>query len=200
MTKNILIIDNYDSFTQNLHHLMIRTRPGYNFTVLRNEDKAIFNREWDALIISPGPGGPADTGVVKELFDKVVIPKKIPVLGVCLGMQFIAWYCGLTICPSPDARHGRTVQIKVKNDDIFSGIGGNIKVMRYNSLAISETTDQIETKTPLIVTALQEDNSMVMALKHRDLPFSGVQFHPESFLTEKADIMMDNFFKARIDD
>jgi len=200
MSKNILIIDNYDSFTQNLHHLLLRIRPEYSFTVLRNRDGSIFEKTWDALIISPGPKGPADTGLLKEFFEKEILPNNKPMLGVCLGMQFLAWYYGMTISPATDARHGRTVLIDVKNEDLFSGIKSPVKVVRYNSLAIKENAEEIELSTPLQVTAIQKDSSMVMALKHRELPFSAMQFHPESFLTEEADLMIDNFFKAFIDD
>jgi anthranilate synthase/aminodeoxychorismate synthase-like glutamine amidotransferase len=200
MTKNILIIDNYDSFTQNLYHLLITIRPKYNFAIKRNKDRSIFGQKWDAFVISPGPKGPADTGIVKEFFEKEILPASIPTLGVCLGMQFLAWYYGLTILPADDARHGRTVNINFENDDLFKGIEGPVKVVRYNSLAVMESQEIIESTTPLKITAVQENNSAIMALKHKTLPFSAVQFHPESFLTEKAFIMMDNFFKDHVDD
>lgn len=200
MIKNILIIDNYDSFTENLRHLLIRVRPEYDFTVIRNNNRILFSRTWDGLIISPGPKGPAETGLLKEFFETVVLPEKIPLLGVCLGMQFLGWYYGLTVRPTEDIRHGRTVAITVENDDLFRELGSQINVMRYNSLAIMESIEQIESQTPLIVTAVQKNTSMIMALKHKSLPFSAVQFHPESFLTEKSELMMANFFEDYIDD
>lgn len=200
MSKKILIIDNYDSFTQNLYHLLSRVRPEYNFTVLRNRDRSVFEHTWDALIISPGPKGPADTGILKEFFENVVLPEKLPLLGVCLGMQFIGWFYGLKVLPSSDARHGRTVEINVKNEDLFRGLGNSIRVVRYNSLAIEENAEDIEKKTDLVVTAIEKNTSMVMAFRHKSLPISAVQFHPESFLTEKAELMIENFFKAHIDD
>ena len=200
MTKNILIIDNYDSFTRNLLHLLVKVRPDYKFTILRNRDKSIFKHHWDALVISPGPKGPSDTGLLKDFFEQIVIPEKKPVLGVCLGMQFLGWYYGLTVCPSYDARHGRTVSITTENNDLFKGINRNIKVVRYNSLAIKETKEEIENSYPFEVTAMQSEDTMIMALKHKDLPFTAVQFHPESFLTEKAEQMIENFFKVYLDD
>jgi len=200
MTKNILIIDNYDSFTQNLYHLLVLVRPEYSFTVLRNRDRAIFENKWDCLIVSPGPKGPEDTGLLKEFFETVVLTENLPFLGVCLGLQFLGWYYGLTIIPVEDARHGRTVTIIAENDDLFTNIGRETKVVRYNSLAIKETVQQIEEGTPLLVTAIQKETEMIMAIKHRDHPFSAMQFHPESFLTEKANRMIDNFFKVHLDD
>jgi len=193
-------MDNYDSFTENLRHLLLKVRPRYSFPVYRNRDRAIFNQKWDGLVISPGPKSPAETGILKEFFDSVVVPEQLPVLGVCLGMQFLAWYYGLTVSPSKEARHGRTVELQIENRDIFKGLGNSIKVMRYNSLAIEESLREIEERTDLTVTAVQREGKMIMALKHKTLPFSAVQFHPESFLTEKAETMMDNFFRNYIDD
>lgn len=200
MSKNILLLDNYDSFTENLRHLLIKVRPAYSFTVVRNKDRSIFESHWDGLIISPGPKGPADTDLLKEFFETVVIREKMPLLGVCLGMQFIAWYYGLQIRPSDDARHGRTVTIETTGDDLFKGLERSFKVVRYNSLAIEESIRILEEKTPLKVTAVQNDSKMIMALRHKELPFSAVQFHPESFLTENAEAMMNNFFMDYIDD
>ncbi len=200
MSKNILIVDNYDSFTENLRHLLMQVRPDYKFTVIRNNDRVMFDSHWDGLVISPGPKGPADTGLLKEFFESRVIEEKMPLLGVCLGMQFLAWYYGLRVKPSDDARHGRTVTIDTTGNDIFKGLKDPLKVVRYNSLAIVEPAEFIEEKTALQVTAIQSDSKMIMAIRHRDLPFSAVQFHPESFLTENAEAMMNNFFRDYIDD
>ena len=201
MTKrNILIIDNYDSFTRNLHHLLARTRPDYRFTILRNGDRTIFEGNWEGVVISPGPGRPEDTGILREFFEKAVLPQGMPVLGVCLGMQFIAWYYGLTILPSEDARHGRRVSVEVKDEDIFKGMASPVQAVRYNSLTVKETSEEIEGRTPLGVTAWQRESGMIMAIRHRELPLSAVQFHPESFLAEHSQTMVDNFFKAHLDD
>ncbi len=200
MKKNILIIDNYDSFTSNLHHLVAKSRPDYRFTILRNENPAVFDQEWDSLIISPGPKGPADTGLLKKLFEEYILPEKIPVLGVCLGMQFLAWYYGLTVSPSSNAVHGRTVLINSLENDIFSGIKSPFKVVRYNSLAINESKMDIEKDYPFVVTAWEQKNNMVMAFKHINLPFCGVQFHPESFLTENGELIISNFFRIYLND
>lgn len=192
-------MDNYDSFTENLRHLLLKVRPEYSFSVHRNNDRSVFDRQWDGFVISPGPKSPSETGILKEFFEKVVLPRKLPVLGVCLGMQFLAWFYGLAVSPADDARHGRTVEMSVKNTDIFKGLGRTLKAMRYNSLAIDATVREIEEKTDLIVTAVQSEGDMIMALKHNSLPFTAVQFHPESFLTEKAESMMENFFRDYID-
>lgn len=200
MSKTILILDNYDSFTDNLRHLLLKVRPNYHFPIYRNSDRSIFEMHWDGLVISPGPKGPSDTGILKEFFETRVLSGKMPVLGVCLGMQFLADYYGLTVSPAEDARHGRTIFLKNYNIDIFKGTKPIFKAVRYNSLAIEESAAEIHEKTSLQVTALQSDTNMIMALKHRELPFSAVQFHPESFLTEESEIMMKNFFKDYIDD
>lgn len=118
----------------------------------------------------------------------------MPVLGVCLGMQFLAWIYGMNVSPSLDPRHGRTVEIETWGSDLFTDLPLNFQVARYNSLAVTGSSPDLE------VTALQSGTDMIMALKHRDLPFTAVQFHPESFLTGQSEGMMENFFRRYIDD
>ena len=198
--RSILIIDNYDSFTGNLHHLLVQTRPSRRFTILRNGNPSIFEGNWEGLVISPGPGGPGDTGFLRKFFEEAALPRRLPVLGICLGMQFLAWYYGLTVSPSEDARHGRRVTIEMKDEDLFKGIASPTRAVRYNSLAIEESVEEVETRSPLRVTAWQRKSGMIMAVRHRSLPISAVQFHPESFLAEHSQAMIDNFFKAHLDD
>ena len=194
MSKKILILDNYDSFTGNLQHLLLKIRPQYDFPIRRNHDRSVFDTRWEGLVISPGPGKPEETGILKEFFETRVLPAKMPVLGVCLGMQFLAWIYGMDVNPTDDSRHGRTVRIETSGKDLFSGLPRGFQVARYNSLAVSGISPELE------ITARQSGTGMIMALKHRDLPFTAVQFHPESFLTEQSKGMMENFFRSYIYD
>jgi para-aminobenzoate synthetase component II len=195
MVKKVLIFDNYDSFTQNLYNLLKSTRPNYNYYVLRNKDNIIFDIAFDVLIISPGPMRPSNTGILKQLFEEKIIPNKIPVLGVCLGMQFIAEYYGAKIIKSKNAMHGNAVDIEHNGTDIFSNIGTTIKGARYNSLEV-ESVDNCKNIEAI---AFEKENKSIMALKHEIFPFSGVQFHPESFLTERGKTIIDNFFKMYVE-
>jgi anthranilate synthase/aminodeoxychorismate synthase-like glutamine amidotransferase len=189
LNKHILIIDNYDSFTFNLYHLLLKVRSTYRYTVKRNRDQSIFHTDCDALIISPGPMGPEQTGLLEKFFTTIVIPREIPVFGVCLGMQCIASFFGAVIEKSVNPVHGRRVVITHEGRDIFSDIKKTFFGMRYNSL---------EVKNPpvdeFVVLARQKTNAMIMALRHRLFPFAGVQFHPESFLTEYSYKLIENFF------
>ena len=192
----ILIIDNYDSFTFNLYQMVgeILENTGKPFTldVFRNNEitineikKANYNR----IIISPGPGKPDDPNyfgicaqVIKEL------GKTIPVLGVCLGMQGIAYLFGANIKLAKKPMHGKTSLIKHNGKDIFKGLPQNLEVMRYHSLIVNEK------KIPdcLEVTATIKGGE-IMGLKHKKYPITGIQFHPESFATEGGIKILKNF-------
>lgn len=191
--KNCLIIDNYDSFTDNLLHLFRKFNDSINYKVLRNDDKEILSTKFDILVISPGPMRPENSGLLQEIFDKKVIPKKIPVFGVCLGMQFINSYFGGEVFQSDNAVHGGAVKIEIMdNDTLFKNIKNSFLGARYNSLEVKKS-DNIN------ILAFDEDG-MIMAIEHNSLPIVGVQFHPESFLSEFGEEIVENFFKyyARI--
>ncbi|MBN1697208.1 MAG: aminodeoxychorismate/anthranilate synthase component II [Spirochaetales bacterium] len=192
--RHILIIDNYDSFTFNLYHLLFGVRNTYHYSVLRNRDESLLGIHFDALVISPGPMGPENTGLLREVFHTVVIPRKIPVFGVCLGMQCIASFFGATVTRSADPVHGRQVVITHNGSDIFSGIGKEIMVMRYNSLDVKNPLPD-----HLLVLARQKHTAMIMAIRHNIYPFVGVQFHPESFLSENSYELIDNFFRRYVE-
>ncbi|MDC7221386.1 MAG: aminodeoxychorismate/anthranilate synthase component II [Spirochaetales bacterium] len=193
--KKLLLLDNYDSFTHNLLHLLQMVRPDYKIVIMRNRDKNIYREKWDGIIVSPGPGTPEETGLLNDFFETVIIKEEIPYLGICLGMQFLAYFYGVTV-DRTQPYHGRTVNIEHDNKALFSDLPNPYKVMRYNSLGVKK--DDLM-GSPLEVLALEEDKNDVMALKHRTLPFLGVQFHPESFLTEQADRLINNFFEAYLD-
>ena len=181
---HLLIIDNYDSFTYNLAHLFESC--GVRVTVRRNNTslEELVSLEADALCISPGPGTPADSGVSFDALRHW--EKQIPILGVCLGMQVInEFYGGLTV-HAPLPIHGKTDIVEHTAVGLFAGIGGPFKAARYHSLVIERNSDELDE------TAWSGDGC-VMAVAHISLPITGVQFHPESFLTEHGATMARNF-------
>lgn len=191
----ILLLDNYDSFTYNLKALLGRSVTDPEITVRRNRDISIFDEIFDVLVISPGPMTWEETGLLKDLFEKRILPEKIPVLGICLGMQFIAGYFGLKVDMIPFPVHGSAVEIEHNNDQLFKNIPAVFTAARYNSLGIEN--DQVSAEA-LEFLAFEKDTGSVMALKHSDLPFAGFQFHPESFLTEHGEILIKNFMEIYV--
>ena len=193
----ILIIDNYDSFTFNLYQYVgeiLKTR-GLDFVldVLRNDAfsfREIEKRKYDKIIISPGPGNPSDSeyfGVCASVITK--IGKNTPILGVCLGMQGIAYYFGGKVVRAEVPMHGKTSVIEHNGQGLFNNLPQNIEVMRYHSL-IAEKESLPEC---LEITATSIDTDEIMGLRHKDFPIEGVQFHPESFATEGGKILLTNF-------
>jgi anthranilate synthase/aminodeoxychorismate synthase-like glutamine amidotransferase len=187
--QNICIFDNYDSFTYNLYHLLCKVRKEAAYHILRNNDRRVFDIDFDVLIISPGPMGPDQTGCLDELFYTRIIPERIPVFGVCLGMQFLASFFGGKIVKSTHPVHGRRVKVVHQGEDIFHGIKGSIQAMRYNSLEVMCVNNEL-----MGVLAREEKTGMIMAVRHKWFPFTGVQFHPESFLTGYSKKLIANFF------
>ena len=185
---NILLIDNYDSFTYNLKSLIERSVPGYSISVKRNQDKTITELDFDMLVVSPGPMTWKQTGVLKYLFLTRIIPDRIPFLGICLGMQFLAGFYGLNVDKVKNPVHGSQSVIIHSGDRLFKGIPSEFKAARYNSLGLYKTDSE-----DLEFIAFEKDSGSVMALKHRTLPFAGLQFHPESFLTEHGEKIIKNF-------
>ena len=121
-SKNVILIDNFDSFTHNLLHLLQTVRPQYSFTIYRNHDNELLNQTPDALIVGPGPMTPAETGLLKLYFEQTVVKKQIPTLGVCLGMQFLGWYFGIGVTRSTLPAHGTATDIEHAESDIFQNI------------------------------------------------------------------------------
>jgi anthranilate synthase/aminodeoxychorismate synthase-like glutamine amidotransferase len=193
----ILVIDNYDSFTYNLVELIKIVSCYQSFlnsnltlTVLRNDQtnlEFIKTLNISGVVISPGPQGPEETGITLEVFAK--LDPKIPILGVCLGHQALGHFYGAKVAKAKKAVHGERVIINHTGDSIFQGVAQNIKVARYNSLIV--LSDSFPNNT-LKVLAHSEEGE-IMALEHMSLPRFGVQFHPESFLSEKGEIIIKNF-------
>jgi anthranilate synthase component 2 len=189
--KNILIIDNYDSFTYNLVHLV--NEIGLQCTVWRNDQ---FNIEdvdaFDKIILSPGPGIPSEAGLLLDVIEKYSSTKSI--FGVCLGQQAIAEVFGGKLYNLSQPMHGIATPIKVTdpNEQLFIGLPESFKVGRYHSWVVDEKA----VPDVLTVTAIDEEDNSVMALRHKEYDVRGVQFHPESILTEYGKEMMKNWIDA----
>jgi len=182
-----LLIDNYDSFTYNLHHYFMDL--GCDIAVHRNDQISlddIRTMQPEGIILSPGPKTPDDAGICLDVV-KAFAPT-IPILGVCLGHQSIGQVFGGTVCRAPYVMHGKTSPVLHQDSDIFRGLPSPATFTRYHSLVVKE--DSID--TPLVVTATTEDG-LVMGLRHETYPCFGVQFHPESIASELGHDLLRNF-------
>jgi len=182
----ILLIDNYDSFTFNLYQQIERL--GGNTDVRKHDQVSPEDASsYEAIVISPGPKNPSDSGVccdmIREFYDKK------PILGVCLGHQCIGEVFGSKTVRTPKVMHGKTSEIKHDGDGLFRNAKNPMKAARYHSLMIDRVPDEFE------LTAWTADN-IVMGIRHKEFPVFGVQFHPESFLTEGGDILITNFLNG----
>jgi anthranilate synthase/aminodeoxychorismate synthase-like glutamine amidotransferase len=183
----ILLVDNYDSFTYNLAHLL-KIHGARAVEVVRND--AITAEEAEALmpthlVISPGPGKPAEAGQTMEIFDR--LSPNIPVLGVCLGHQVIVEALGGEVGRSKEVVHGKSSSIEHDGTGLFQGLPRPLRAGRYHSLTAVRVPDALE----VCATADGE----VMAVRHRYLPIHGVQFHPESILTPDGGHIVKNFLE-----
>lgn len=184
----ILLIDNYDSFSYNLYQLVGEIEP--DIKVIRNDEMTIEEIEAlapDRIILSPGPGRPEDAGVIIEVAKTV--SKKIPTLGVCLGHQAICSAYGAEITYAKQLMHGKQSDVTTSDDCLlFNNCPNTMKVARYHSLAADAETmpECIE------VTAVTEDGE-IMAVRHKEFPIYGVQFHPESIMTPYGKQILENF-------
>ena len=184
----ILLIDNYDSFSYNLVQYIGALEP--DIKVIRNDActlKEIEAMKPEAIVISPGPGKPSEAGICIEAIQ--YFKGKVPILGVCLGHQAICEAFGGTVSYAKELMHGKSsVAQIIESSPLFQGIGQEMQVARYHSLAAIRETLPEELK----VTAETEDGE-VMAVEHRDYPIYGLQFHPESVLTPKGMKLIENF-------
>ncbi|MDH4471363.1 MAG: aminodeoxychorismate/anthranilate synthase component II [Fluviicola sp.] len=184
----ILLLDNIDSFTYNIYHYLEGL--GAEVTVIDHsviEPEVVYS--FDALVISPGPGLPNEAGKLMEVLAKAV-SEKIPTLGVCLGMQAMAEYFGGTIFNQQEVKHGQQAIITHTNESIlFKGIPAQFHVGLYHSWAVDK-------KLPKVLTATAfSEVGIMMALEHTSLPVYGVQFHPESILSEYGKPLFANFLE-----
>ena len=185
----ILLIDNYDSFTYNLVHCFETL--GADVKVVRNDAATpcgLMALSPKAAVISPGPSSPKNAGVCVDFIRGCA--GKIPVLGVCLGMQSIGYAFGGEIVSAKRIMHGKTSSVSHDSTGVFAGMPNPVEVVRYHSLAVAENS----LPPCLRVTARSEDGE-VMGIRHRDFHIEGVQFHPESILTFGGKRMLENFLK-----
>lgn len=185
----ILIIDNYDSFTYNLVHIVASVEDDYK--VVRNDTMSVEEvREMnpDKILISPGPGRPEDAGITEELIEK--LGTDIPVLGVCLGHQAIGHVFGAKVVHAPSLMHGKTSDIYHDGISIFRDVDEGFIATRYHSLALQPDTIPDE----LIISARTKDG-VIMGVRHRELPIEGIQFHPESILTTEGPKIVRNWLQ-----
>ena len=189
----ILLIDNYDSFSYNLYQLLGSINP--DIQVIRNDAMTLSEAAAlspEAVILSPGPGRPEDAGICMDAAKE--LGKKIPLLGVCLGHQAICTAFGATVSYARKLMHGKQSVTHLDTScPLFYGCPETTPVARYHSLAVLEDT----LPNSLTVTARTEDGE-VMAVKHRDFPIYGVQFHPESIMTPEGKRMLANFLKIAL--
>lgn len=183
--KNILLIDNYDSFTFNLVHYLEDL--DVNVTVVRNDKITPQECEkYDAVVLSPGPGIPSEAGNLIKIIEHMKDRK--PLLGICLGHQAITEVFGGKIINLEKVYHGISTQMTHTGNEIFNNIDSPFEAGRYHSWAAQNESFP----SALEITATDE-NGQIMALKHKELPIYGLQFHPESIMTPKGKTMLKNF-------
>ena len=181
----ILVVDNYDSFVFNLVQYLAQL--GAETVVRRNDDVTAGDaRHYDGVLISPGPGTPQQAGVCLELIEATA--GSIPILGVCLGHQAIAEVFGATVDRAPELLHGKTSQVQHTSTGVLAGLPNPFTATRYHSLAVVP-----ETIPDCLVTTGWTESGVVMAIRHRDLAVEGVQFHPESVLTQGGHRLLANW-------
>jgi anthranilate synthase/aminodeoxychorismate synthase-like glutamine amidotransferase len=187
----VLFVDNFDSFSYNVVHLLASA--GASPDVLLNDDARLRPElldAYDALVIGPGPGRPEHAPQMTNVL-RAAIDRGMPVLGVCLGLQAIGEVLGATVAHAPRQMHGKTSDVTHDGTGVFSGLPTPLTVTRYHSLALDPTTIPAE----LHVTA-RSDDGVVQGIAHRDQPVHGVQFHPESVLSEHGRALFENFLRS----
>jgi anthranilate synthase component 2 len=186
----VLLIDNYDSFTYNLYQYLCEL--GARVTVRRNDAISVAEAralEPDAIVISPGPGVPRDAGVSLDLIRE--LGPTVPTLGVCLGHQAIAEAFGGKVVRAPELMHGKASRIHHTGAGVLKDLPSPFSAIRYHSLCAEALPDCLE------VTA-HSDSGVIMGIRHREYPVEGVQFHPESILTEHGKDLLRNFLYLRL--
>jgi para-aminobenzoate synthetase component 2 len=187
MSARILVVDNYDSFVFNLVQYLYQL--GAECEVLRNDEVELAHADegFDGVLLSPGPGTPEEAGVCVDMV-RHCAETGVPVFGVCLGVQSMAVAYGGVVGRAPELLHGKTSLVEHDGSGVFAGLPTPFTATRYHSLAVDRDTLPAE----LRVTAWTE-NGIIMGLRHRDAAVEGVQFHPESVLTEWGHRMLANW-------
>lgn len=194
---HILVVDNYDSFTYNLVQYLGQC--GVNITVKRNDEISIGEIERlnaDAIMLSPGPCTPSQSGVCLDILAAALSAKPtrafaVPIFGVCLGHEAIGEVAGGTIRQAPNIMHGKSSLVRHDGKGLLAGMPNPFRAIRYHSLVLSHET----VPKGFVVTSTADDDGEIMGLRHEKLPIEGVQFHPESVLTEEGFRIVQNFVK-----
>ncbi|MFI2210357.1 aminodeoxychorismate/anthranilate synthase component II [Streptomyces sp. NPDC020141] len=189
MSARILVVDNYDSFVFNLVQYLYQL--GAECEVVRNDEVALAHAQdgFDGVLLSPGPGAPEQAGICVDMV-RHCAATGVPVFGVCLGMQSMAVAYGGVVDRAPELLHGKTSAVSHEGKGVFSRLPSPFTATRYHSLA----AEPADLPAELEVTAWTADG-IIMGLRHRDLPVEGVQFHPESVLTEHGHLMLANWLE-----
>lgn len=184
----ILLIDNYDSFTYNLYQLIAGL--GFEVIVKKHDEitlEEIVKMKPEKIVISPGPKRPEDAGISMEVIKHFY--KTIPILGVCLGHQCIGQLFGVKVIHAKEVLHGKISQVSHDGKGICEGIKNPFAAARYHSLAIENVPEGFELRA-------WTDDKEIMAIEHKEYPLHGIQFHPESFMTEEGSKLMKNFLSS----
>jgi len=187
----LLLIDNYDSFTYNLYQYLCEL--GQDVKVVRNDKTTIKKIEAMAperIVISPGPGTPLDAGISIDAIRH--FGPKLPILGVCLGHQCIGYAYGATVAGAGEIMHGKSSMIKHDGKGVFAGLPNPFKAIRYHSLAVMR-----EGLPECLEVTAETDGGIIMGLRHRKYPTEGVQFHPESIMTDVGKDLLRNFLNMK---
>jgi anthranilate synthase/aminodeoxychorismate synthase-like glutamine amidotransferase len=191
MGAKVLVIDNVDSFVYNLVQYLGEL--GAQPVVVRNNETSVTDAlatKPDAVLLSPGPGRPEDAGILCDAI--TAFAGKAPVFGVCLGHQAIGHVFGGNVIRAPELLHGKTSLVHHHGTGVFSGLESPVQATRYHSLVV-----EAETLPDCLEVTASTDDGMIMGMRHRDFDIEGVQFHPESILTNHGHAMLENFL-ARI--
>lgn len=182
----IILIDNYDSFTWNLYHFLGDL--GAETIVHRNDKISVgqvMSARPEAIVISPGPGTPSQAGIIIDLVKEAA--GKIPVFGVCLGLQAIGEAFGGDVVRAPTQMHGKVSRVQHQNTGVFANLDQNFKATRYHSLVVDRAT------LPADLEVTAEADGLIMGLQHKTKNVHGVQFHPESIASENGHAILKNF-------
>jgi anthranilate synthase component 2 len=190
----ILMIDNYDSFTYNIVQYCLEL--GADLTVIRNDELTVEDIKKlnpTKIIISPGPATPNDAGICLDVIEYFGKNSNIPILGICLGHQSIAQVYGANVIKAPNMMHGKTSKINILCDDkLYDNLPRSITQTRYHSLVVQK--DNLP--SCITITSLSDDDDQIMSLKIKDKNIYGVQFHPESVMSEYGHEILNNFLKV----
>lgn len=186
----LLVLDNYDSFVYNIVHIIKELGFGDNMDIIRNDKIALEDvAQYDKILLSPGPGIPSEAGILQDVVRKYGAEKSI--LGVCLGHQGIGEVYGASLINLDEVIHGQAIPTKlIEKDLLFEGLPERFLTGRYHSWAIDPTSDL----SNIVVTSC-DDKGTIMSIRHKEYDVRGVQFHPESILTENGKRILENWFK-----